>query len=168
MSETPPEPPGPISPWLEHLTGIVALLAGALSMALAVLVTSSVGGRWLFDRPIEGDFEIVKMATAVAIFAFLPYTQARRGNIIVDTFTGWLPRRFNRWIDAFWDLVLAAFMAVCTWGLVVGTTEAIRSHETTMQLQVLVWPSIAACALLSALVVLTSAVTAFKLIRGRS
>ena len=37
------------------------------------------------------------MATAIAVFAYLPYTQARRGNIMVDTFTSWLPRaRCNR------------------------------------------------------------------------
>jgi hypothetical protein len=35
------------------------------------------------------------MATAIAIFAFLPYRQARRGNIVVDTFTSGLPERAN-------------------------------------------------------------------------
>ena len=51
------------------------------------------------------------------MFAFLPLTQARRGNIVVDTFTGWLPPRIQRAIDAFWDLVYAAFMGLVAWRL---------------------------------------------------
>ena len=54
-------------------------------------------GRWLLQlRPINGDFEMVQMATAIAVFSFLPYCQARRGNIVVDTFTSWLPRAHQR------------------------------------------------------------------------
>ena len=48
------------------------------------------------------------MATAVAIFASCPTARLRRGNIVVDTFTSWLPARGNAVIDAFWDLVYAA------------------------------------------------------------
>ena len=47
------------------------------------------------------------MGTAIAIFAFLPVCQARRGNIMVDTFTGFLSPRTCRIIDGLWDLVYA-------------------------------------------------------------
>ena len=63
------------------------------------------------------------MATAVAVFSFLPYCQVRRGNIVVDTFTSWLPARANAVIDAFWDLVYAGMMGLMTACLVVGTLE---------------------------------------------
>ena len=49
---------------------------------------------------IPGDFELVQMATALAVFAFLPLCQAHRGNIIVDTFTTRLPRRVRNALDA--------------------------------------------------------------------
>ena len=139
--------------WIERLTGVVAILGGVLTLCVAVLVCTSVLGRWLFGTPVEGDFEFVKMATAIAIFAYLPYTQARRANIIVDTFTNWLPVRARQFIDAFWDLVLVAIMGLLAVGLVVGTMDAIRSGETTQQLQIAVWPAIAVCAVLAALLV---------------
>ena len=69
-------------------------------------------GRKFFNSPINGDFEMVQMATAIAVFSFLPYCQARRGNIVVDTFTSWLPARANAFIDAFWDLVYAGMMGL--------------------------------------------------------
>src|SRR5262245_8209524 len=95
---------------LERIATGVASAGGPLSPCTAVLFGVSVVGRKFFDAPVPGDFELVQMATAVAIFSFLPYCQVRRGNIFVDTFTTRLPPRINAWIDAFWDLVYAGMM----------------------------------------------------------
>ena len=153
--------------WLVRATGITAGLGGMLTLGVALLVCTSVLGRWLADRPIDGDFELVKIATGIAVFAYLPYTQARRGNITVDTFTSWLPRRVQAWIDALWDLVYAGIMAVLAVGLAIGASEASASGEATMQLQLIVWPVIALCALLAFILVGTALVTAWSLVGRR-
>ncbi len=151
--------------WLTRITGYVAIFGGLLALAVALLATTSVLGRWLFSSPIEGDFEFVKMATAVAVFAYLPYTQARRGNIMVDTFTMGLNDRTRRLIDAFWDLVYAAFMAALAFALFIGTLDAIKSGETTMQRQILLWPTIGLSMLLCALLAITALFTALHLLK---
>ena len=74
--------------WVGEISGHIAVIGGILSLALALLVILSVAGRYFFSKPIEGDFEVVKMATAISVFSFLPYAQWRRSNIMVDTFTG--------------------------------------------------------------------------------
>ncbi len=164
-----PDAPTPLAPPLiERLTGLVAVFGGLLALAVAALVVVSVLGRWLFSMPVEGDFEFVKMATAIAVFAYLPYTQARRGNIMVDTFTGWMSRAAQDRLDAFWDLAYAAFMAACAYGLFNGARDALRTGETTMQLQISVWPAIALCAVLCVLLVLTCVVTFRRLAGGRA
>jgi TRAP-type C4-dicarboxylate transport system permease small subunit len=154
---------------LERITGAIAVAGGLLALAVAGLATTSVVMRWLFSAPIDGDFEYVKMATAVAVFAYLPYTQARRGNIYVDTFTGWLPAGARRALDAFWDLVYAAFMAFVAYCLVYGSLGAIQSGETTMQRQLPIWPSIALSTALCIVLALTALATAVALVsrRGR-
>jgi TRAP-type C4-dicarboxylate transport system permease small subunit len=156
----------PVAPLLERLTGWIAVAGGLLALAVAILVAISVFSRWLIGKPIEGDFEFVKMATAIAIFAYLPYTEARRGNMVVDTFTGWLPARANRFIDAFWSLIYAAVMGLIGYCLVYGTLDTIRSGETTMQLQILIWPAIAICTALCILLALTACIGAIRLARG--
>jgi TRAP-type C4-dicarboxylate transport system permease small subunit len=153
---------------LEILTGKIAVLGGLLALAVAILVTASVLLRWLFNAPIDGDFEFVKMATAIAIFAYLPFTQARRGNIIVDTFTGGLSDVNRARLDAFWDIVYALAACFCTYALFVGTVEAMRSGETTMQRQLLVWPSIGVSALLCSLLALTAFLSARALLTQSS
>lgn len=154
------EPGNP--PLIERLTARVAALGGALALAIAGLVVVSVLGRWLFSTPVEGDFEFVKMATAIAVFAYLPYTQARRGNIMVDTFTSRLTARTQARLDAGWDLAYAAFMGLCCWGLISGARDAFRTGETTMQLQLAVWPAIALCSALSLLLTITAVLTAWR------
>jgi TRAP-type C4-dicarboxylate transport system permease small subunit len=151
---------------LQRVTGAVAVLGGLLALAVAILVTVSVTGRWLFAKPIDGDFEFVKMATAVAVFCYLPYAQARRGNIMVDTFTMRLPQVTQRRMDAFWDVVYAVAMAALAFALFTGTMESIRNGETTMQRQILLWPSIGLAATLCALLSVTAFLSARALLAG--
>ncbi|MGL5447183.1 MAG: TRAP transporter small permease [Rhabdaerophilum sp.] len=155
-------------PLVDRLIGWVAIGGGLLSLAVALLVTASILGRWLFDKPIEGDFEFVKMATAIAIFSFLPYAQIQRGNIMVDTFTTRLPLRVRSAIDALWDLTYAGVAVLMAQGLFTGAGEAMRNRESTMQLQILIWPAIAFCALLATLLVIASLISAARLVRSRA
>ena len=99
---------------------------------------------------------------------FLPYCQARRGNIVVDTFTSGLPARANACIDAFWDVVYAGMMGLLTACLVTGVIEHYRSGQTTMLLQLIVWPALGFCAVLCGLLTCTALVTAAMRIWGRA
>jgi TRAP-type C4-dicarboxylate transport system permease small subunit len=155
-------------PLVERLSGAVAVIGGTLSLGVALLVVVSVIGRRFFNAPIPGDFELVQMATAVAVFSFLPYCQTCRGNIVVDTFTSRLPARVNAVIDAFWDLVYAGMMGLMTACLIVGTLDHIRNGQTTMVLQFPIWPAIAVCTVLALLLTGVALATAARLFRGRA
>lgn len=159
--------PAPPDTGLTRFTGWVAIAGGLLALAVAVLVTVSVLGRWLFSAPVDGDFEFVKMATAVAVFAYLPYTQLRRANIVVDTFTAPLGPRLCRLLDAFWDLAYAGFAGFMAYALAHGTLDAFRSGETTMQRQIALWPSIGLAMILCALLAFTALVTAVAVRHAR-
>lgn len=153
---------------VEQLSRLVALAGGLLLLCMAMLVVVSVIGRRFFDAPVDGDFELVSMGTAIAVFAFLPFAQARRANIVVDTFTSWLPARANAYIDAFWDLVYAGMMGLLACCLTIGTLEHYRSGQTTMLLQLIVWPAIAICTALTVLLTCSALMTAVRLVRSRS
>jgi TRAP-type C4-dicarboxylate transport system permease small subunit len=155
-------------PPVERFAGAIALLGGLLSLCVAALVVVSVVGRKFFNAPVNGDFELVQMGTALAIFSFLPYCQARRGNIVVDTFMTWMPRRGIQLIDAIWDIAYAGMMGVISYCMVFGVIEHYRSGQTTMLLQIIVWPALAICTALAFLVALVCVATAMRLIQGRT
>jgi TRAP-type C4-dicarboxylate transport system permease small subunit len=160
-------PPPPPDPAIGRATRLVAILGGCLSIATATLVTLSVLGRWLGFGSINGDFELVQMGVALSVFCFLPLSQARRGNIMVDTFTTWLPARVQRAIDAFWDFVYAGFMALIAWCLMNGARDAVASGLNSTMLGVPLWPVFAATVVLVLLLVATAIDTGIKLLRTR-
>ena len=164
----PAAPPLPEHSPVARVARALAIVGGLLSVASALLVTTSVTLRWLGFGSINGDFELVQIGVALSVFCFLPLTQARRGNIMVDTFTGWLPLRVQRAMDAFWDFVYAGFMALTAWCLMNGARDALASGLTSAMLGLNLWPVFTATVLLILLLVVTAVDTALQLLRSRS
>jgi uncharacterized membrane protein len=79
-----------------------------------------------------------------------------------------LSNRTQRRIDAFWDITYAAFVAFLTYALLQGTLDALKSGETTMQRQILIWPSIGLSMLLCAVLAVTAVTSAFALLKTGS
>jgi TRAP-type C4-dicarboxylate transport system permease small subunit len=154
--------------YIERAAKMLALAGGAVALAVAAVVVTSVLSRWLFSTPIPGDFEVAQIGTAVAVFAFLPYCQIVRGNIVVDTFTAHLPARMRGRIDAMWDVVYAAAMAFVAICLARGTIDTFASHEVSMVLRIPVWPGVAFGALSCAFLAVVSLATAYGLLRSKA
>lgn len=144
------------------LARMLAYIGGAVLTALVILTTVSVTGRglntlahsdllenrvpglaqWLLDRgvaPINGDFELVEMGVAFAIFAFLPLCQIYGGHATVDIFTSGLPKSINRLLEAFWEVVFAVVIILITLRLYAGFEGKFSNNEITYILQIPVW-----------------------------
>lgn len=158
-------PPAP--PILVVIAEVLALVGGAVALAVAIIVVASILGRWLFSTPISGDFELAQMGTAIAVFAFLPYCQIMHCNIVVDTFTTRLPSRLRGRLDAVWDGVFAVAMALVAACLTRGAIDTFASHEVSMVLRIPVWPGVAFGALSMAFLAIVSLATALGLWRSR-
>lgn len=153
---------------LDGLARLLALFGGALAVCLALLVSTSITLRALGLGGVRGDFEFVQMGVALIVFAFMPWCQARRGNVMVDSFTTRLPPRFQAALDALWEVVFAAMMALIAWRLGAGALEAARSSTTTMVLLLPIAPAIAACAILAGFTALIALAMAIVRFRGRA
>ena len=157
------EPRHPAGRLLTAVAEGLALTGGLLMLTVAALVTASVLMRWLLGDGISGDFELVQIATALGAFAFLPLCQARRGNVVVDTFTAKLPRRARHGLDALWDLTYAALIAVLSWRLALGAVDAFASQTTSMVLGIPQGYAIAACGVMGVFLSLVAVTTARRL-----
>jgi TRAP-type C4-dicarboxylate transport system permease small subunit len=119
---------------LARLAAVLAVLGAALLLVAALIVTCSVLLRTFAGGQVKGDFEIVALASGIAILLFLPYCQAMRAHVTVDVFTARLPRTVLRRVDALWSAALAVAAAVLAWRLSVGLEEAWRRNDVTMML----------------------------------
>lgn len=123
---------------------VLAVLGAALLLAAAIIVAYSVALRIVTGGQVRGDFEIVALASGIAILLFLPYCQAKRAHVTVDVFTGWLPRAALRWIEALWSFALAVAAAALAWRLTVGLEEAWQRNDVTMMLHLPLYAAYAA------------------------
>lgn len=144
-----------------------ALTGGLVLIVLIVMTTLSIVGRsinkllhsdffsqnmtglaqWLIDKgigEINGNYELLEAGVAFAIFSFLPICQLYGAHATVDVFTSFLPARANRWIAAFWEIVLAAVIVLIIAQLYGGMERYMRNGQTTLFLQFPVWWAYAA------------------------
>lgn len=151
---------------------VMALLGGLLLIALIIVTCLSVIGRLLNTignssfvennlaaiadalqsfAPINGDFELVEMGIALAIFLFLPWCQLNRRHAAVDVFTvRALSARFNALLVFVWELLLVFVLGLITIRLYAGMGDRIAYNETTFLLQWPVWWAYAACVIAGA------------------
>ncbi len=164
MSEPAPPSSGPIP----FVARALAFLGGTALLVAACVTSISVVLRWTTSQPIRGDFEIVSVAAGVAVFGFLAYGTLMRANILVDSFTTWLPRRVTNLIDAFWMLVWAGLTLWLAERMAFGTWDTWRSGMRTIGLLALpYWWAVGIGALSFAATGLCALLWVGRLARGR-
>jgi TRAP-type C4-dicarboxylate transport system permease small subunit len=107
----------------------LAIFGGLLSCVMAVIVTVSVTGRYLFGMPIPGDYDLVGILCGCAIFSFLPYCQLVRGNVLVDFFTAHASARVKALLDAAGATLFLLIAILFTWRLYYGALDLRQSNE---------------------------------------
>jgi len=119
---------------LDFLARLCALAAGVLLTAITLMTCVSVAGRNTTGWTIVGDFELTASAAGAAIALFLPLTQLRRDNIVVDFFTAGASARTIGAMDRFGALLLAGVMALMAWRSVLGGLSAWSTQAGSMML----------------------------------
>jgi TRAP-type C4-dicarboxylate transport system permease small subunit len=120
--------------FLELLAKACAILAGLILTGVTLMTCASLVGRNTNGWTLVGDFELTGVAAGAAIALFLPWCQARRGNIIVDFFTAKCSARTNARLDRLGALLLGLAMAFLAWRTVLGGLSSWNAHSTTMML----------------------------------
>lgn len=152
----------------------LAVAGGIVLIVLAAVTVYSIVGRTLPDlpglawwRPLRGDFELVELGTALAIFAFLPYAHLTRANVVVDLLTARASARTKALLAVPANLLLTVLSGLLTWKMTEATLGLLTAsyRQTTMLLRVpLGWAYLPATVCMAFLTVV-AAFTAWRSIR---
>ncbi len=130
-----------------------ALLGGLVLIGVALMSTFSATTGVLFGKPLPGDFELVEMLVAVAVFMFLPYCQVTGANVTADLFTSGAGPRTVAALTLISALVALGFSLLLLWRMYDGLLDYRRYVETTTILRIPVWyayiPALASLVLLA-------------------
>ncbi|WP_246107273.1 TRAP transporter small permease [Puniceibacterium confluentis] len=115
-----------------------ALLGGALLFAVVLMNVASILGA-IIGRPVPGDFELTELGVAIAVFAFLPYTQVSDGNVTADIFTSGAGPRTVACLKLVGAVIAFGFALLLLWRMYAGMGDQRAYGYTTTILQVPVW-----------------------------
>lgn len=123
---------------VDRMAGLLVGFGGLCLVAACALTGASILAS-IVARPIPGEIELVEALCGIAVFAFLPFCQLRRGHVGVDLIISALgPKAMNR-SQLIGDVVIAVLIALLTWRHGVGLMDKYGNGETTPLLLLPVW-----------------------------
>ncbi|MDE9449062.1 TRAP transporter small permease [Aliiroseovarius sp. Z3] len=167
---------------MEFASRWMAYSGGAILVAIALTTVVSIIGRTLSGfglDPVKGDYEIVEMGCAVAVFAFMPWCQLKRGHVTVDIFISKLPDRIQAILGLIGDLFLTGAAFIILWRLWLGFgekfpfgSEGLRTAlgmgdkpffpESTYELEIPLWIPFGLCLIGAAFFLIVAAYSVWR------
>lgn len=117
-------------------------VGGTALVVLAMLSVISITGRALSAfglGPIDGDFEMVEIGTALAVFCFMPWAHLTRSHAVVDLFWPAYPPRMQRALVLLADVLMLVLWVILVWRMGLAMAEYRRNAEVSFTLQIPVW-----------------------------
>jgi TRAP-type C4-dicarboxylate transport system permease small subunit len=111
-------------------------VASAVILFAMMLITAvDVAGRYLFNKPIAGGFELTEILLAALIYCGLPLVSARREHIVIDTFDPLFSRAVKRGLDMVAEVVCAVALAGVGYLIFVRAGRVAEYGDTTSVLK---------------------------------
>jgi len=90
--------------------GLSATSAAVLFLMMAITAVD-VTGRYVFNKPLPGGFEMTELLLAALIYCGLPLVSWRREHIVIDTFDRYFPPGLKRALDVVAEVICAATLS---------------------------------------------------------
>jgi len=137
---------------LETLLGAIS---GSVLFLMMMVTAIDVAGRYVFNKPLAGGFELTEMMLAALIYCGLPLVSKRREHIVIDTFDPLMSRRVKRGLDVFDDVVCSLTLAGIGWLIFRRAARVAEYGDTT---SVLTLPLAPVAYLMGVMIVVTAAI----------
>lgn len=115
-------------------------LAGLLLLAMMGVTVVDVVGRYFFNRPLPGAFELTEVGLVLLIFAGLPLVSGGDGHVsvplLVERLGGW-GRRVQQWLAR---VLGAALLALVAWRLWLKAGQLLDYGDRTTYLGIPLGP----------------------------
>jgi TRAP-type C4-dicarboxylate transport system permease small subunit len=104
---------------------------------LMMLITAvDVVGRYVFNQPLPGGFEVTELLLAALIYCGLPLVSARREHIVIDTFDPFFSARVKRGLDMAAEVICAGALAGVGYLLFKRALRVAEYGDTTNTLKI--------------------------------
>ena len=113
----------------------LGVTSAVVLFAMMMITAIDVAGRYLFNKPIAGGFELTEILLAALIYCGLPLVSARREHIVIDTFDPLFSQGLKRGLDMVAEVVCAIALAGVGWLIFLRAGRVAEYGDTTSVLK---------------------------------
>ncbi|MBN1191775.1 MAG: TRAP transporter small permease [Dehalococcoidales bacterium] len=124
------------------ISRVMAAVAAIVLGAMMLIGVADVCGRFFFNKPIEGSFELGGILLVTAGTWGMAYCQLQKSNIRIDVLTGRFPKRIQPFFNIFAYLFCVTAAGVTAWRSSLMTHEYMIATlgNLTSTLRIPYWP----------------------------
>ena len=134
------EDDNPIARATDAVTAAAAYVAGAVLLALMLLTTADVAGRYFFNAPIDGVFDLTHFAVSIMTFLGLAYCGFRGGHVAIELLYDRLARPVRRVLNRGINLAGCILFAVIAWRTAVQSIDVREFGEASQLMEIPFFP----------------------------
>ena len=146
--------------------GLLGIIVAVLLMAMMLITTVDVVGRYIVKQPLPGAYELIELMLAVNIFMALPLVCLKDEHITVTVLLEGLSRRVRQVHAGVVSLLSAGVLAVVAWRLYAHAAQLASYGDVTMFLRLPRGPIGYTMALLTALGAAATVILAIDYLKG--
>jgi TRAP-type C4-dicarboxylate transport system permease small subunit len=144
--------------WLDRTLGAAAAV---LLFCLMAVTTVDVIGRYIFNWPLRGGFELTELLLLTLVFAGLPLVSRADEHVTLDFIDGLLGPRGRALLRRLVDLVCGVIILALAWRVYIKAGKIAGYGDTTDVLHILVGPFVYFMALMVAVTAIVHLIKAF-------
>lgn len=103
---------------------------------MMLLTVADVALRALFNRPINGTFELIELGLVCTVFVALPAVFLRDEHLVVDVIDHLAPARVVRWLDLFGAAASLAVLSIMVWRMIPLARDMQEFGDVTADLSI--------------------------------
>ncbi|MFH1152938.1 MAG: TRAP transporter small permease [Pseudomonadota bacterium] len=134
---------------IKNIDNIMGLFSYALSrlgcvalFAMMSLTVVDVVGRYVFNSPILGTFEVTSFLVSIMVYSFLGYAQSKKSHVTVDILVNTFPRKAQSVVDLVNHTAGLFLMTLITWKGFEKAIESMKAGDSPMNLPIPIHPFI--------------------------
>jgi TRAP-type C4-dicarboxylate transport system permease small subunit len=131
--------------WVYKLSALLNIVGVSVTLLMAALIVTDILGRLLFNLPVQGSYELVEYLMGLAIVFSIGYTQVQGAHVNIPTLVEMLPKKLQRGMGRFVNLVGFVMFAIITWQNFIKAGMEVKAGTTSAVLYIPAYPFRYAC-----------------------
>lgn len=131
---------GPVGRAIDMIVTASAYLAGAVLVLLMLLTTADVAGRYFFNAPLNGVFDLTHFAVLIMTFLSFAYCGYRGAHVVIELLYNKLGPATRRVLNRLINLAGCVLFVVIAWRAIVQSVDVREFGEASQLLAIPFFP----------------------------